>query len=76
MTTVQEPNKAPSAYFIFFNEERADFIKEAGGTILTGPLAKLAAAKWATLSDDQKKPFVEKAAALKAKYEEDLQSTN
>ena len=72
MTTVQEPKKAPSAYFVFISEKRADLTKELGGTALPGPLAKLAAAKWATLSDDQKKPFVEKAAALKAKYEEDL----
>ena len=72
MAVVQEPKKAPSAYFVFISEKRADLTKELGGTALPGPLAKLAAAKWATLSDDQKKPFMEKAAALKAKYEEDL----
>ena len=72
MAAVQEPKKAPSAYFVFSSEKRADFIKELGDTTLPGPIAKLAAEKWVTLSDDQKKPFVEKAAALKAKYEEDL----
>ena len=55
--------KAPFAYLVFSNEKRADFTKELGGATSPGPLAKLTAEKWATLSDDQKKPFVEKTAS-------------
>ena len=72
MTAVQEPKKAPSAFFVFITAKRPELIKEVGATARAGSLAKLAAAKWTALSDDQKKPFVEKAAALKATYKEDL----
>ena len=69
MAAVQEPKKAPSAYFIFIREHRADLVKELGDTAKFG---KFAAAKWIALTDDEQKPYVRKAATLKAKYDEDL----
>ena len=72
MSGLQEPKKAQTAYFIFFNEKRAEFAKQLGGKAACGPLAKLASERWAVMSSIEREPFEKKAADGKAQYEKDL----
>ena len=72
MSGLQEPKKAQTAYFIFFNEKRAEFAKQLGGKAACGPLAKLASERWAVMSSTEREPFEKKAADGKAQYEKAL----
>ena len=66
-----EPKRPISAYFIFNADNREATKKENPGAT-TADLTKKLAEKWNALGEAAKKPYEEKAAALKKQYEIDL----
>jgi hypothetical protein len=69
------PKRPLSAYFIWMNDVRAA-MKEKNPEASTGELGKLMGAAWNALSDDEKAPFQEKQAELKAQYDIDMAAYN
>jgi len=61
---------AGGAYGIFLAERRPEFTEQCAGQPVTAAV-KLASKTWKELDEDQKKPYQEKYAIAKAKYEED-----
>jgi len=60
------PTRPQSAYFLFMADERDDLV--SGGMSHKDAVKKLGA-MWSALSAGKKKPYDDKAASLKAKYE-------
>ncbi|KAL6856988.1 hypothetical protein ACP4OV_018370 [Aristida adscensionis] len=61
--------RSPTAYFLFMDDFRKDF-KAAHPDIKGGSIvAKEAGERWNSMTDEEKKPYVEKAAELKAQAE-------
>ncbi|KAI9486595.1 MAG: high mobility group box domain-containing protein [Benjaminiella poitrasii] len=62
------PKRGLSAYMFFSQENRAK-VKEENPEATFGQLGKLLGEKWKSMSDDEKKPYVEKAEKDKQRYE-------
>jgi len=73
MSTSEQPKKAKTAYFLWLDEHRAAIQKEIG-TSKGSEVSKAAGEKWKAVSPESKKPFEERAAALKSEYEAALQA--
>lgn len=75
MAALEEPKKAMTAYFIYLSECRPKLVQELGDDAKArGAVASLGAKKWKALSANERKPFEEKAATAKAKYEKALEA--
>merc|ERR1719436_1547165 len=64
------PTRPQSAFFLFMGDERDDLV--ADGLTHKEAVSKLGE-MWSALSAGKKKPYEEKAAALKAKYDKNLE---
>ncbi|PIC50080.1 hypothetical protein B9Z55_001126 [Caenorhabditis nigoni] len=64
-----EPKRATTAYFLWFNANRAS-LKEDGDTV--PEVAKKGGAKWKEMSADDKKEWEQKAAQDKIRYENEM----
>merc|ERR1719499_2607657 len=64
------PSRPQSAYFLFMADERDDLV--SGGMAHKDAVKKLGE-MWSSLSADKKKPYEDKAAALKAKYDKNVE---
>ena len=62
------PKRAISAFF-FYNQERREKLKKEQPNLDNKEIIKRMSAEWNKLSDDQKKPYVQKAEADKKRYE-------
>ena len=62
------PKRAISAFF-FYNKERREKLKKEQPNLDNKEIIKTMSAEWNKLSDDQKKPYVQKAEADKKRYE-------
>ena len=62
------PKRALSAYF-FYNQERRDSLKKEKPELNNKEIIKKMSEEWNALSDEKKKPYVEKAEADKKRYE-------
>ncbi|VEU43595.1 unnamed protein product [Pseudo-nitzschia multistriata] len=60
------PKRPPSSYFLFTAEKRPE-VSAAFSSL--GEVSKELGRLWSSLSDDEKKPYVEKAAIAKAAYD-------
>lgn len=69
------PKRGMSAYLFFCSEHRADLAGKNPELKMTD-IAKLLAQKWKETSDEDKKPFNEKAAADKARYQQEMEAYN
>ncbi|KAK6282169.1 hypothetical protein POUND7_015994 [Theobroma cacao] len=70
------PKRPPTAFFLFMDDFRKSY-KEANPDAkgVTG-VAKEGGEKWKSMSEEGKKPYVDKAAELKAEYEKALEEVN
>ncbi|XP_073147764.1 high mobility group B protein 7-like [Henckelia pumila] len=70
------PKRPPTAFFVFMEEFRKTF-KEANPDCKSVALvAKEGGVKWKSMTDEDKKPFIDKAAELKAEYEKAVASND
>lgn len=70
---LEQPKKAPTAYFLWLSDNREAIQKEIGSK-KAPDVSKAAGLKWKALSDVVKAPFEKKAAAEKIKYDSALQA--
>ncbi|KAJ6021381.1 Non-histone chromosomal protein 6 [Penicillium herquei] len=64
------PKRGLSAYMFFANDQR-DKVREENPGISFGQVGKMLGDKWKALTDTERKPYDEKAAADKKRYEEE-----
>ncbi|KAJ8654232.1 hypothetical protein O0I10_010054 [Lichtheimia ornata] len=64
------PKRGRSAY-MFFSQEQRSTIKEENPDASFGDIGRLLGQKWKGLTDEEKKPYNDKAAADKQRYEEE-----
>ncbi|CAG8022179.1 unnamed protein product [Penicillium salamii] len=64
------PKRGLSAYMFFANDNR-DKVREENPGISFGQVGKQLGDKWKALSEDDRKPYDEKAAKDKKRYEEE-----
>lgn len=69
------PKRALSSYMFFANENR-DIVRSENPNVTFGQIGKLLGEKWKSLSDEEKKPYDEKAAADKKRYESEKELYN
>mmetsp|Transcript_124618 Transcript_124618/g.357937 ORF Transcript_124618/g.357937 Transcript_124618/m.357937 type:complete len:335 (-) Transcript_124618:87-1091(-) len=73
-----KPKRPQSAYFLFANELREQVTKElkerGEGKFKFGDVAKEISSRWAALSDEEKKPYEERAAADKQRHAEEFRA--
>lgn len=65
------PKRPTTAYFLFASEQKCHVIKN-NLQISSIDLAKEIGERWKNLSEEQKKPYVDRASVLKKQYEDDL----
>ncbi|OQE28400.1 hypothetical protein PENSTE_c003G10093 [Penicillium steckii] len=64
------PKRGLSAYMFFANDNR-DKVREENPGITFGQVGKMLGDKWKALSESERKPYDQKAAADKKRYEEE-----
>lgn len=68
----EEPKKAMTSYFIYLTEMRPELMKALGDNKSRGGVASFGSKRWNALSEEQKAPYIAKAAASKEQYQKDL----
>merc|ERR1711972_842962 len=63
-----KPKKPPSAYWLFFSDNRAALVKEAG-TALGSAIAELGGEKWKNIDKKPEAIYQKRAAEKKAEYD-------
>ncbi|KAL1968320.1 hypothetical protein VTN77DRAFT_1849 [Rasamsonia byssochlamydoides] len=69
------PKRGLSAYMFFANEQR-EAVREQNPGISFGQVGKLLGERWKSLTEEQRRPYEEKAAADKKRYEDEKASYN
>lgn len=69
------PKRPLSSYMIFASETRGKVLEESPGMSL-GDVGRALGERWKAISPDEKETFEAKAAAAKAKYEEEMKAYN
>ncbi|KAJ7966980.1 High mobility group B protein 2 [Quillaja saponaria] len=71
-----KPKRPASAFFVFMEEFRKQFNKENPDNKAVSAVGKAAGAKWKSMSDAEKAPYVAKAEKRKVDYEKDMKAYN
>lgn len=66
------PSRPSTAYFLWFNENRADIKASLGGSSSVTEVAKAGGERWKTLGADEKAKYTAQAEKLKLRYEEEM----
>merc|ERR1712224_446572 len=61
--------KAPSGYWLWLGEHRADIVKSLGGSKKGSEVSKKAGEMWKALSPDEQVPYIEKSKRMKEEIE-------
>ena len=67
------PNRPISAYF-FYNQERREKLKKEKPNLDNKELIKAMSEEWNKLTDEEKKPYIKKAAEDKKRYVEEMKA--
>ncbi|KAL9673151.1 hypothetical protein QQ045_029404 [Rhodiola kirilowii] len=70
------PKRPPSAFFIFMDDFRKTYKEANPDNKSMAEVAKKGGEEWKLKTDEEKKPYVEKARELKAEYEKAIESYN
>ncbi|VFQ67088.1 unnamed protein product [Cuscuta campestris] len=70
------PKRPPTAFFVFMQEFRKTFNEANPDNKKASMVAKEGGEKWNSLTDEEKKPYIDRAAELKAEYEKALEANN
>ncbi|OIV98996.1 hypothetical protein TanjilG_29399 [Lupinus angustifolius] len=71
-----KPKRPASAFFIFMEEFRKQFNKENPENKAVSAVGKAAGAKWKSISDAEKAPYVAKAEKRKVEYMKNMRAYN
>ncbi|KAB1203528.1 HMG1/2-like protein [Morella rubra] len=71
-----KPKRPASAFFVFMEEFRKQFNKDHPDNKSVSAVGKAAGAKWKSMSDAEKAPFVTKAEKRKVDYEKNMKAYN
>ena len=66
------PKRPKSGYFVFMDKFRKEYAEKNPDNKSVAETAKAGGEAWKALSEEEKKPFNDAAAKLKAKYEQDV----
>ncbi|ONI32140.1 hypothetical protein PRUPE_1G350700 [Prunus persica] len=67
------PKRPLTAFFLFMDDFRKSFKEANPDSKLVKTVAKEGGEKWKSMTDEEKKPYVDKAAELKAEYKKALE---
>ncbi|XP_042473950.1 HMG1/2-like protein isoform X1 [Zingiber officinale] len=71
-----KPKRPPSAFFVFMEEFRKTFKEKHPNNKSVAVVGKAGGDKWKSLSEEDKAPYVTKAAKLKAEYTKKIATYN
>ncbi|KAL6527213.1 HMG1/2-like protein [Orobanche gracilis] len=71
-----KPKRAPSAFFVFMEGFRKQYKKDHPTNKSVSDVGKAAGAKWKSMSDKEKAPFMAKAAKRKEEFERNMEAYN
>lgn len=71
-----KPKRPASAFFVFMEDFRKQFNKENPGNKAVSAVGKAAGARWKSMSDSEKAPYVAKAERRKVDYEKEMKDYN
>ncbi|KAL6180842.1 hypothetical protein ACLB2K_047501 [Fragaria x ananassa] len=71
-----KPKRPASAFFVFMEEFRKQFNKENPNNKAVSAVGKAAGAKWKSMSDSEKAPYVAKSDKRKVEYEKLMKAYN
>ncbi|KAG2692957.1 hypothetical protein I3843_08G074900 [Carya illinoinensis] len=71
-----KPKRPASAFFVFMEEFRKQFNKDHPDNKSVSAVGKAAGAKWKSMSDAEKAPYVAKADKRKVDYEKNMKAYN
>ena len=71
-----KPKRPPSAFFVFMEEFRKTFKEKNPNNKSVAAVGKAGGDKWKSLTEEEKAPFVAKAAKLKADYTKTMAAYN
>ncbi|KZV26655.1 hypothetical protein F511_15820 [Dorcoceras hygrometricum] len=63
------PKRPPTAFFVFMEDFRKTFKESNPDCKSVASVAKEGGVKWKSMTDEDKKPYIDRAAELKAEYE-------
>ncbi|KAA8541441.1 hypothetical protein F0562_025404 [Nyssa sinensis] len=70
------PKRPPTAFFLFMDEFRKSFKEANPDCKSVSMVAKECGEKWKSMTDEEKKPYLDRAAELKAEYGKAVESCN
>ncbi|KAK8624468.1 hypothetical protein V6N13_065812 [Hibiscus sabdariffa] len=71
-----KPKRPASAFFVFMEEFRVQYKKEHPKNKSVAAVGKAGGDKWKSLSEAEKRPYVDKAEKRKAEYEKNMKAYN
>ncbi|KAJ1411493.1 High mobility group box domain [Sesbania bispinosa] len=71
-----KPKRPASAFFVFMEEFRKQFNKDHPNNKAVSAVGKAAGAKWKSMSDAEKAPYVAKSEKRKVEYEKNMRAYN
>ncbi|KAK7262764.1 hypothetical protein RJT34_30344 [Clitoria ternatea] len=71
-----KPKRPPSAFFVFMSEFREQYKKEHPSNKSVAVVGKAGGAKWKSMSDAEKAPYVARAEKKKEEYEKSISAYN
>ncbi|KAL3617726.1 HMG1/2-like protein [Castilleja foliolosa] len=71
-----KPKRAPSAFFVFMEDFRKEFKTKHPDNKAVSAVGKAAGIEWKSLTDEEKAPYVKKAAKRKEEYERQMDAYN
>ncbi|GMI78573.1 high mobility group B3 [Hibiscus trionum] len=71
-----KPKRPASAFFVFMEEFRVQYKKEHPKNKSVAAVGKAGGDKWKSLSEAEKRPYVEKAEKRKVEYEKNMKAYN
>ncbi|VVB10167.1 unnamed protein product [Arabis nemorensis] len=70
------PKRPASAFFVFLDDFRREFNQANPNNKSVGTVGKAAGAKWKSMSDEEKAPYIAKAESKKTEYVKTMQQYN
>nr|AFK37944.1 unknown [Lotus japonicus] len=71
-----QPKRPPTAFFVFLDDFRKEFKEANPGSKDVKRVGKEGGEKWRAMTDEEKKPYLEKVAELKEEYEKAMANYN